>query len=881
MSGVKLEVLWSPVHPDKFITWGTEIFLYEVVPLKEASRSSCIKVSDTTGANLLATNSNHHYVKCVDIYPQAESDILLAIGQANGKITLTTFGPTAFDSRGLTGKELAPRHARQCNSIAWNPVESNLIAAGLDKNRADHSVLLWDVFKCPHYVDSKGNAPVVSSHHHHSASSGSEGARPIAELGMSEIAHSLAWFSLQPRCLVVGMNNKHLRLVDLRDSSKIINSTPTKAVYGLAVDPCNDYQLASFVENQISIWDTRNFEKPVLTVTQPKPVTKVLWCPTRHNLLGSLLRDSSTIYLHDIRHTVVGNDEVEPSVLERSVQPCPASNITSFSWHPTHENRLMTIALSGMINDYVVFERITLNWSPNSSILWTQGRRFLKYINDKDAFYNSFGDISVKIKRRALNDYGLKPELWENGDLAEDERLKKVWQWLSLSRSHVDDGRIRGITSRLPGVRCVLKMDNLQQNSSNMKSEQISVPWPDLCNPGNGFSAKIYRSEDRDKALQLCGWNFDADSMGLTSFLERLEAEGAHARAAAIAVFNLKLRTAIEILNRGSVSQNKQASSANLNIVAMALAGFSDDKGSMWRELCLTSRSQLTDPYLRATFAFLTDDDDSYDSVLNENGIAVEDRVAFACTFLSDNRLNEYLKHLMAKLTEEGDLAGMLLTGNSNDSVQLLQSYLEVTGDIQSVCLLAVRTFSPELIEGPTVQLWIISYRMLLDSWHLWNQRAQFDILLSVCSASDKPPQQVFVSCNFCGKSISAQMQGHNKSRGTLARLGTTSQKLKMSACPQCRKPLPRCAICLMNMGTASGLQNSTSTSTNSNGRHTSNKLAEFSSWFTWCQTCRHGGHAAHMTHWFREHSECPVTACTCRCLSLDAASKVASVLSQ
>jgi len=71
-------------------------------------------------------------------------------------------------------------------------------------------------------------------------------------------------------------------VICISDSNKAVNSTPTKAVYGLVVDPQNDHQLASFVENQISVWDTRNFEKPVLTLTQSKPVTKVLWCPTRY-----------------------------------------------------------------------------------------------------------------------------------------------------------------------------------------------------------------------------------------------------------------------------------------------------------------------------------------------------------------------------------------------------------------------------------------------------------------------------------------------------------------------------------------------------------------------------------------------------------------------
>lgn len=50
---------------------------------------------------------------------------------------------------------------------------------------------------------------------------------------------------------------------------------------------------------------------------------------------------------------MVGNEEVEPTVLERTVVPGSPHNITSFSWHPVDENRLLTIALSG--------ENITIN----------------------------------------------------------------------------------------------------------------------------------------------------------------------------------------------------------------------------------------------------------------------------------------------------------------------------------------------------------------------------------------------------------------------------------------------------------------------------------------------------------------------------------------
>lgn len=63
-------------------------------------------MSPLTGAHLLATNNNYHYVKCIDIYPKSDKDLLLAIGQANGKIVLSTFGASVYDSQLLPGKEL-------------------------------------------------------------------------------------------------------------------------------------------------------------------------------------------------------------------------------------------------------------------------------------------------------------------------------------------------------------------------------------------------------------------------------------------------------------------------------------------------------------------------------------------------------------------------------------------------------------------------------------------------------------------------------------------------------------------------------------------------------------------------------------------------------
>lgn len=46
-----------------------------------------------------------------------------------------------------------------------------------------------------------------------------------------------------------------------------------------------------------------------------------------------------------------------------------------------------------------------------------------------------------------------------------------------------------------------------------------------------------------------------------------------------------------------------------------------------------------------------------------ETEMAVQDRVAFACTYLCDKRIIDYLEKLNKQLTEEGNLDGILLTG--------------------------------------------------------------------------------------------------------------------------------------------------------------------------------------------------------------------------
>ncbi|CAG7836336.1 unnamed protein product [Allacma fusca] len=802
--GIVMDLQWCPRKPDNFITWSQEISLYQVEdidPLRP--KQSTFKLSETRAASLVAKIVDLAFPKVVDGYPGNDAEGMIAVGLANGKVVLTSFGST------IISKEFVPKHPRQVNDLAWNKYSPNLLAAALDKARSDYAVAIWDV---------AASSKLVNGFH-------SDALRPAIELGNSETAHSIAW--VQSKTLLVGMNGKHIRHYDLRDSQPKLGSTAsTKAIYGICVDGSN--RVASYADNQVFVWDIRNFEKPFVCINHAKPIVKIGWSPTRSGLLACLEKESSFITLHDVHHATLSTEEGDPTVLERRLTPVYSAEtptaggftaLSAFSWHPAEENLITTVTLAGYLRNSTVFERVTLNWSSTSKLGWSNGKKIIQFIDNTDGIYATLDDISIKMKYRANAGYGLKTSLKDNARFVEEDvDLLTLWEWLDYCRILTDKEKYR------PSVP--LKSDVIHNNSFEM------------------HSSKTYRSEERAFAQQICGWGSDLNDLS-----------GSSTRRAALSLFHLKLRQAIRILNESGHS-----------IIGMAIAGFSDEKNSLWREMAQTSCPNLDDPYVRAIFAFLTEADTSYETILNEKGLSVADRVGFACSFLSDSKLVTFLQELTNEMVKTGNLDGILLTGMTPQAIPLLQRYLDITGDVQTVSLLAIRTMAADIPSSPQLQFWIERYRELLDSWKLWEQRAEFDIVKNTNNPLLISPPEVTISCNFCGKNISpAGFGGLNRSNQLFNRFTTTNAKVKSSCCPSCRKPLPRCAICLLHMGTI--LASATEPIFDP---HKTGTSPEALSWYTWCQTCRHGGHTAHLQQWFQNQIECPVTGCSCKCMTLD-----------
>lgn len=645
----------------------------------------------------------------------------------------------------------------------------------------------------------------------------------------------------------------------------------TRAVQGLQISNNNRY-LVSYIDNSVNIWDIRQIEKPVSQFNMQKSISNIAWNPTRNNVLTTIHRDSPLMNLIDIHWSGVDND-MDPYFVKRVVSPFEVADkknkhcfltknlsLDYMSWHPSHFERVLLLTNTNLLLDFKVSDRVSIVWD-NGNKLWASSGTTIRpletcsppstpsdsltsweyNINQMPDFESD--DIADLMKRRVMQDYGHFPTIDQNKKIAYTPHLYSTWKILGQMQK----------SDNMSGLKHVLDIAALEKDQPLLFPTTCeSKTWSDF--PTSG-SIKVYRNEHRDNAQIICGWTYiRGGEVAFKEFIGKLCSRKEHTRAAMLACFNLKVRYAIDILGRGANEHDKQAS--ELRMSAIALAGFNLDKTGIWRSQCGTAYKQIVDPHLRAIliFSFLASESDSFENVLNESGVSLCDRMAFACSFLSDQKLSEFVKKTIQNCNETGDLSGLLMTGNTAESINLLQSYVDKSSDVQTAALISGRIFSADLINEPRVFNWIENYRDLLDTWGLYEERAKFDNMMGSLRNPPKIQKTVFLLCSFCGKSVSLQEESRHRN--------ATAQPNKLSSCPNCRKPLPRCSLCLLYMGCPINSINNTATG--------SWKAKPFSKWFSWCQTCRHGGHTEHLIQWFSSHVECPVTSCTCKCFVMD-----------
>lgn len=144
----RIDVCWVPNTTNQFlIVQNNEITLYKLEECFSTSDINSLSqpASETSVAVVLTKNTEIAFVKTYDCHPSAEHQNLVAIGQANGRVLLTSPFLSPSNGDNWLGLEFTPKHSRSCLSLAWNPKNSSLLAIGLDRYRNDNSVLIWDV----------------------------------------------------------------------------------------------------------------------------------------------------------------------------------------------------------------------------------------------------------------------------------------------------------------------------------------------------------------------------------------------------------------------------------------------------------------------------------------------------------------------------------------------------------------------------------------------------------------------------------------------------------------------------------------------------------------------------------------------------------------
>jgi len=364
-----------------------------------------------------------------------------------------------------------------------------------------------------------------------------------------------------------------------------------------------------------------------------------------------------------------------------------------------------------------------------------------------------------------------------------------------------------------------------------------------------------------------------------------------------------------------------------LELVSLSVAGYrgGDVESStfrIWSKACtnLMQRSELSSPrdsrvaYLRGLMRFLVTIgfEDGHQTVLGDDSLSLCDRVAFACRFLTWSELKKFLVKNIDECERSGNVEGIVITGIEKKGIKILQAFVDRYADVQSAALITSRVIFPPdwTSERRICSEWLDAFRALLNSWQMWQSRAMFDVdradllrKIKVRQNDGIPggngkspvgypgrrapsgrkaglrqadpdilpsiPAQLDARCNYCSSPLGLKVQDSH------ANQWLSKMKPVLSCCPQCRKPLPRCSICMLSLGALNPYMELTKERSKSSRGGTTlqppddlSSLANFpfAEWFTWCMRCKHGGHAHHLVGWFANHETCPVSGCDCRC---------------
>ncbi|KAI9720797.1 MAG: hypothetical protein M1812_002636 [Candelaria pacifica] len=514
--------------------------------------------------------------------------------------------------------------------------------------------------------------------------------------------------------------------------------------------------------------------------------------------------------------------------------------------------------------------------------------------------------VSASVYRqRSQEGYLLKCD--ENIDIvADDPWLQELWTFIQYAEEDAEENATIYETMDLSylGIYAIwnndlgkgiiplaelLVLSNLAYAGPHPEARRLpskrDVDHPSLASAVEGLNRRADRPrfdgtktefpEHRQYCLALFGWAFTEKD--LKSVVEILVDEGKHSKAAAWAMFHNRPKLAMAGLNKGTESHRLLAMGiAGYQNSARANVGGEDDE---WTTLCKDIAQSLQDPYSRAILTLVSDGD--WNAVVQQESLPLQDRVGVALRFLDDNKLTAVINDFTAEAIRHGDVEGICLTGLTHQAMDLFQSYIVKFGDIQTA-VLAMSFTNPRYVNDFRFEHWREWYRDTIDSWKMHIHRVHFDkqsTRKSITSdgrmLAKMPPPQVTLRCNYCSGSLALDAQKDSASGGekgaadslspgdsvTTATDGNPLGGAGASAgttCPNCKRHLPRCGVCMKWLGTPNP--------STAGGAAAAEEAGKMDNFISMCLVCNHGHHLQHARTWFAEHKMCPVPNCQCTC---------------
>ncbi|KAI9672696.1 MAG: hypothetical protein M1831_000131 [Alyxoria varia] len=277
----------------------------------------------------------------------------------------------------------------------------------------------------------------------------------------------------------------------------------------------------------------------------------------------------------------------------------------------------------------------------------------------------------------------------------------------------------------------------------------------------------------RQVGLAVCGWKFDEKR--LRERCAQIMSKREYYRAVAVAFCHGDKALSFELLRY--LTRTEALENSGL-VAVMASERVSEEQ----RELCRWMAEDAEDPYLRGLLAYFCEGE--WGAVVYMEELPLRFRVAVALKRLSDDKLTTFLADSTRACVEQGDIAGVILTGLAESSMDLFQNYAERTSDVQTA-VLATSFAYPQYVADERWQTWKSSYFRSMQKWQAYMDRARFITQHKRMSPRPNPrtqnagsaghqdePRGLTIRCNYCQISISG---GSRDVDGDAANSGKTA----------------------------------------------------------------------------------------------------------